>query len=196
MNVIAHRINTINQLKKINTEFGVEVDIRSFNNKLILHHDAFETGEVFEEWLEHYNHNFLILNVKEEGLEDRVLELIYKHKITKYFFLDQSFPFLIKLSKAGNKNTAVRFSEYESIKTVFNLTNYVEWVWIDCFSIFPLNKEIFIELRACGFKLCIVSPELQGRKSTSEIYDIVDYLKENDINIDAVCTKKLSFGKN
>tara|TARA_B100000780_G_scaffold216050_1_gene155373 strand:- start:27 stop:623 length:597 start_codon:yes stop_codon:yes gene_type:complete len=191
MRLIAHRINSISKLKETNTEFGVEIDIRSFNNKLIIHHDAFESGEILDEWLEYYNHNILILNVKEEGLEERILELISKHKITNYFFLDQSFPFLIKLSSAGNKNTAVRFSEYESIKTVLSLSNKVDWVWVDCFSLFPLTKDIFMELKSSGFKICIVSPELQGRNSDSEVAHIVEYLKKNDIEIDAVCSKKV-----
>jgi len=196
MRLIAHRINTINQLKEINTELGVEIDVRSLNNQLILHHDAFELGETLDKWLEYYNHNILILNVKEEGLEERVLELISKHKITNYFFLDQSFPFLIKLSRAGNYNTAVRFSEYESIETVLSLSGKVNWVWVDCFNSFPMNKNDYLKLKQANFKLCIVSPELQGRNNTNEILDLFDFLCKNKIFIDAVCTKKAEVWKN
>ena len=36
---IAHRINTIRQLKDIPKECGVEVDLRDFGDRLILQHE-------------------------------------------------------------------------------------------------------------------------------------------------------------
>ena len=35
MEYIAHRINTIDELLKISKEYGVEVDVRDFNENLI-----------------------------------------------------------------------------------------------------------------------------------------------------------------
>ena len=46
----------------------VQVDIRSKGSQLIIHHDPFSDGEDFEEWINHYKHDTLILNVKEEVL--------------------------------------------------------------------------------------------------------------------------------
>ena len=37
------------------------------------------------------------------------------HNINNYFFLDQSFPFLMKTINSGVKKVALRLSEYESI---------------------------------------------------------------------------------
>ena len=96
MHKILHRINTKELLKNTPIEFGIEVDIRSNNNKLIMHHDPFKDGELFEQWLNYYNHGTIILNVKEEGLEDPILKLMKKYSINNFFFLDQSFPFLRK----------------------------------------------------------------------------------------------------
>ena len=81
MQIISHRINTSTLLKKTPKFFGIEVDIRSNENKLIIHHDPFEKGEDFEEWLKCFNHKTLILNVKEEGLEERLLILMDKYMI-------------------------------------------------------------------------------------------------------------------
>ena len=81
---IAHRINTIEQLKQTPGEYGVEMDLRPFGDKIIIHHDAFKEGEDFEEWLKYYQHALLILNTKAEGMEDRILELMEKHKIENY----------------------------------------------------------------------------------------------------------------
>ena len=56
MIIIAHRRNTLEQLLETNRNYGVEVDIRSLGDKLIMHHDAFEVGESFEDWINFYQH--------------------------------------------------------------------------------------------------------------------------------------------
>ena len=150
MNIIAHRINKIEQLKALPNEYGAEVDIRSKGGQLIIHHDPFSDGEDFEEWVKHYNHDMLILNVKEEGLEARLIKLMNDKEITNYFFLDQSFPFLIKWSKAGERRCAVRVSEYEPIETALVLSKKIDWVWVDCFSKFAsYNKNTFSQATLC-----------------------------------------------
>ncbi|MBT6472144.1 MAG: hypothetical protein HOK52_12925, partial [Candidatus Marinimicrobia bacterium] len=103
MHRILHRVNTKGALLKTPKELGVEVDIRSKGNQLIMHHDPFQDGEDFEDWLGVYEHGILILNVKEEGLEGRLIELMSKYNIDDYFFLDQSFPFLVKTSNDKEK---------------------------------------------------------------------------------------------
>src|SRR3990167_1998804 len=107
MILVSHRRNTIEQLRETPTHYGVEVDIRSEGGRLIIHHDAFAGGEDFERWLDHYRHRLLILNVKEEGLEQRLLALMAAKKIDAFFFLDQSFPFLVKTARAGEKRTEI-----------------------------------------------------------------------------------------
>jgi len=72
-NIIAHRRNTLNQLLASPTKYGIEVDIRSAGDRLIIHHDPFVSGEDFEAWISAYDHGTLILNVKEEGLEARLI---------------------------------------------------------------------------------------------------------------------------
>ena len=74
---IAHRRNTVVELDATPQTLGVEIDIRTRNNSLIVHHDAFAEGELLESWLEHYHHGLLVLNVKEEGLEDRFRRVIF-----------------------------------------------------------------------------------------------------------------------
>ncbi len=188
---IAHRINTSKELKNIPVEFGVEIDIRTCGYDLILHHDPYTDGEKLVNWLKSFQHKFLILNVKEEGLEDQLLKLMKKSKINNFFFLDQSFPFLIKSINDGVKNCAVRLSEYESIYTVLKLSGKVDWVWIDFFSRFPLNRTDINLLKREKFKLCLVSPELQGYSAEKEIPKIINILGEDINKIDAVCSKQI-----
>ena len=190
MKLIAHRRNTIEELKATPIEYGIEVDIRSNDLKLIIHHDPLASGEDFEEWLKYYCHSTLILNVKEEGLEARLIELMKQHHITDYFFLDQSFPFLIKWSKLGERHCAVRVSEFESIETALNLAGKIDWVWVDCFTHFPLTGSDVKRLQEAGFKLCLVSPELQGRPAETEIPLLANLLRQRLIKPEAICTKQ------
>ena len=186
---IRHRRNTEKELAETSTAHGAEIDIRSQGQHLVLHHEPYEAGTRFDSWLENYRHQTLILNVKEEGLEDRVLELMAKHGIEDFFFLDQSFPFLIKTSRTGESRCAVRVSEFETIDTALSLAGKVEWVWIDCFNQFPLDRESATKLKENGFKFCIVSPELQGRMELSDTHEIAMAMKSAGIIPDAICTK-------
>lgn len=195
MNFIYHRRNTIKELKTTPIEYGVEVDIRSSNGQLITHHDPFANGENFEEWIKHYRHGTLILNVKEEGLETRLIELMKQYGLTDYFFLDQSFPFLIKWSMLGERRCAVRISEFESIETALMLAGKIDWVWVDCFTHFPLSENDAKHLQDVGFKLCLVSPELHGRTPEIAITELAKLLAERQIKADAICTKKPEFWK-
>ena len=189
MKLIAHRRNTVVELLATPVQYGVEVDIRSFGERLIIHHDAFVEGEDFILWLDHYRHGMLILNVKEEGLEQRLLDLMKKKGIEDFFFLDQSFPFLIKTAKQSERRCAVRVSEYERIDTALTLAGKIDWVWVDCFTHFPLSGEEAQRLRHAGFKLCLVSPELQQRSALEEIPALRKLLADRGIVADAVCTK-------
>lgn len=190
MKLISHRRNTLVQLNKTPAQYGVEVDIRSHGDRLIIHHDPFVDGELFEAWLAAYRHGTLILNVKEEGLEARLIDLMQRAGIEDYFFLDQSFPFLVKYSELGVHRCAVRVSEFESIQTALTLAGKVDWVWIDSFTQFPLSHDDARKLQEAGFKLCLVSPELQGRDAETEIAQLIQLLQERNIRAEAVCTKR------
>lgn len=190
MKLIAHRRNTIAELRATDRKYGIEVDIRSCGPRLVIHHDAFVDGEDFATWLEAYRHGTLILNVKEEGLEAKLIGLMQSAGIDDYFFLDQSFPFLVKWSRAGERRCAVRVSEFESVATALTLAGKIDWVWVDCFTHFALSGAEAQQLQQAGFKLCLVSPELQGRAAEDEIPALAALLDQRQIRADAVCTKR------
>ncbi|AUP81605.1 hypothetical protein C1H87_11955 [Flavivirga eckloniae] len=188
MEYIAHRINTIKELNELPESFGVEIDLRDdLNGNIYISHDPFVSGELFERYLKAYKHGTMILNVKSERIEGEILCLLKKYNIQKYFFLDSSFPMIYLLSKKGEENIAIRFSEFEGLDTVRAMQGKVKWIWVDCFTKLPLNFKIFKELKSMGYKLCLVSPELQGRES--DILTYKDYLKRERITFDAICTK-------
>ena len=188
---ICHRINKLEELKKIDVNLGVELDIRDDHKtgELILAHDPFVEGENFESYLQFYNHNTLILNIKSERVELECLKLLEKYNINNYFFLDSSFPMINLLNKKFNNNKiASRYSEYECLEFTENIKDLISWIWIDCFTILPLNKEIHERIKLLNKKICIVSPELQGQSEKIAIYK--QQLIDNDIIPDAICCKE------
>ena len=190
MIIVRHRRNLRRELEETPTDLGIEVDIRSQGSELVIHHDPFVVGERFEDWIEAYAHRLLILNVKEEGLEERLLAIMQRRGIEEFFFLDQSFPFLIRTARQGERRCAVRVSEYESVDSALNVSGMVQWVWVDCFTRFPLDGDDARALQAAGMKLCLVSPELQDRTDPSEIEAIRNVLGRAKIMVEAVCTKE------
>ena len=193
MELISHRVNNKAGLETLPEKYGVEIDLRDENGTLILSHDPFSAGELFEDYLKNYRHGTMILNIKSERIEHRVLELINKYQIKSYFFLDSSFPMIFLLSNMGEKNIALRFSEYEGMDTIRAMAGKVTWVWVDCFTQFPLTKGVYDEMKGLGYKLCMVSPELQGREV--DIMRYRDYCLQEGIVFDAICTKEKHFDK-
>ncbi|MCU0431347.1 MAG: hypothetical protein MUF42_15395 [Cytophagaceae bacterium] len=184
---IAHRVNTIAELKNIPTAYGIELDLRDYHDSLVLQHDPMKGGELFENYLEAYKHGTLILNIKSERIEWKVLEMIQAYGIRDYFFLDSSFPMIHAMAQKGERNIALRFSEWEGLDTLEQMRGRVDWVWVDCFTHLPLNAEVANQMRAWGYKICLVSPELQGRDADIECH--AQQLRELQIAPDAICTK-------
>ena len=189
MLIISHRRNTVEQLHSTPTKFGVEIDVRSEAERLILAHDPFSQGTEITEWLTHFRHETLILNVKEEGLEPRLIELMETFQVKDYFFLDQSFPFLLKFARQRISRAAVRISEFESIETARAVQGLVDWVWVDSFKHLSFSATELSELQERGFKLCLVSPELQGREPLAEVMQWRSEFGSAGLLPNAVCTK-------
>ena len=188
MEFISHRVNTVNDLKNTPVEFGVELDLRdNIDGSIYINHDPFVLGESFEDYLREYHHGTMILNIKSERIEYKVLDLLKKYNIEKYFFLDSSFPMIKALTDQGELNIALRYSEFEGIDTIRLMSGRAKWVWVDCFNSFPLEEDIYLKLKNTGYKLCFVSPELQGQPEKIEEY--AGNIKKRNINFDAICTK-------
>lgn len=183
---IAHRINTVAQLRQVPRQYGIEVDLRDRGQRLILQHDPFVDGEDFERLLCEYSHRLIILNIKSERIEPRVLDLLRKYRVLDYFFLDCSFPMIRWLVAQGEHRIAVRFSEFEPAEMAVALAGQVDWLWADCFTRMPFDACTYERLRH-AFKICAVSPELQGRPAEQ----ITSYCAQlRPYPVDAVCTKR------
>tara|TARA_Y100000768_G_scaffold388875_1_gene388159 strand:+ start:5571 stop:6155 length:585 start_codon:yes stop_codon:yes gene_type:complete len=191
MIIVKHRVNNSKELKKININFGVEIDLRSKNKDIYLHHDPFKKGELFSKWIKSFKHKLIVLNVKEEGLEPKILSILKRNNVRNYFFHDQTFSSLIK--NMHKTKVSVRYSEFEGLKKVNKLFNSIKWLWVDNFSEIKIDKKFYYYLKKKKVKICIVSPELVKKSRSKEIKKVISYLKENKFKIDAVCTKNPNF---
>lgn len=197
---IHHRINKIEEMMKTNSLHGIEVDVRYHEDELICEHDPFGHHHLTERSLDQLlskfsNKGILILNLKTEGIERACIDLVLKHGIKRWFFLDMSAPYLVKYAShaiAGTipgftpDNLAVRFSDKEPLEQALALKGAVRWLWVDSFEKFPVTEENYSLIKE-HFKICLVSPELHGHSLIK-----IDEFKKlvTGKEIDAVCTKR------
>ncbi len=188
MEMIAHRINTLDQLRQVPREYGVELDIRDgADGRIYMQHEPFAPGEDFESYLREYRHGTMIVNVKSERIELEAINLLERYAINDFFFLDSSFPMIKLLTDMGEKRIALRYSEYEGMDTLRNMAGEIDWVWVDCFTKMPLTTQDYAELKDLGYKLCLVSPDLVGRDGEIEAYR--REMEQREFTFDAVCCK-------
>lgn len=202
--LITHRVNSLAQLTNCPPNFGVEIDIRNHGSELIVTHDPFDlSGPKLQDWLEAYCHDFLIVNVKEEGLEEPILSLLEMHDVKHYFILDESLPYIRKFALSGLENFAVRYSEIESVETAMNLQTElrkydrsIAWVWCDTFNGLPPVEVDIQALRAVGLKICQVSPELHfvdqpsvWEHKINKFHQQLTNCDQTDVWPDMICTK-------
>lgn len=192
---IAHRINNLEILKKIPIGIGVEFDVRDYKKNLVLSHDPFSNGLSLERFIEKVGDRFLIINIKSEGIESKILKILKENKITKYFFLDSTIPQISRyINSSKTMQFALRFSNYENI--YYNLKNNQKWLWVDTFNSFKLNFKKLRSYYNKGYKLCLVSPELHKKKiNEKNIKFFFQICKKNKVKFHAICDKYYNFKK-
>jgi len=199
--VIRHRVNTIEELRRVHPRYGVEIDIRHDNRTagLYLNHDP-GTGDDFEEYMKVFaeqGDRFVIFNAKETGLETRIIEIAQKLGIEDYFLLDVEFPFIYRAGFGNvpelNGRISIRFSEAEPIEQALLLKGKFGWVWVDTNTRLPLDPESYRKLKDAGFKLALVCPSRWGRPQDIPLF--IEQMKRDGVNIDTVMTAEAYVGQ-
>lgn len=181
-----HRVNTLQELRQLPLDVGVEFDLRSDGDDVLVTHDPFTSGPEMEVFFAEIGPRPCIFNVKCEGIEARVLQAARRHGVEDFFFLDLSVPAAWNLAQLGETRFAVRWSEVEPIDAVLAWQGRAQWVWIDCFTHFPGTLADWQRL-AMHFKLCVVSPELQRHAPTAMLETMAQLAGKP---FDAVCSKQ------
>ncbi|WP_435144737.1 hypothetical protein [Halobaculum sp. P14] len=187
MTVIAHRVNTVEELQALPPEYGVEIDVRAYRDRLVLTHDPYEDAEPLDEYLAAMGDRFVVFNIKESGIEDDVRRLASRHGVSEYFLLDVEFPYIYASTRQSEfSSVAIRFSEAEPLEIALENQGYVDWVWVDTNTMLPLDEETYGALTDAGYRVCLVSPDRWGRPDDIERY--IDELDGYGITLDAVMT--------
>lgn len=176
MEIIAHRGFWLTQdekntekafLRALSNGFGIETDFRDYKGELVISHDIPSGNEMsaddfFKLYSTQNMKTFIALNIKADGLQGKLKELINKYNVQNYFCFDMSIPDTLGYIQS-NLKIATRHSEYEQ---EFPFYTSSDFVWLDCFkSDWFGEKEINQHLNN-NKQVCIVSSELHKRDFT------------------------------
>jgi glycerophosphoryl diester phosphodiesterase len=176
MFILAHRgywkkndeRNTLDALKAaLDNGFGIETDLRDFDGKLVISHNiADKNCPLAESFFTYYSQkNFslpLALNIKADGLQKLLAELIAKYKLKNYFIFDMSIPELI----ASEKEKITFFTRESDVEPFCVRYENARGVWLDSFfQANWLNEEKIKQHLQSGKIVGIISSEIHGRDS-------------------------------
>lgn len=169
--------------------FGTETDIRDFNGELVISHDIASVEclsvDFFFRLYKSINDNLpLALNIKSDGLQIKLLELLNKYDIKNYFVFDMSVPDGLNYLK-NDFNVFTRQSEYELQPSFYE---EAKGVWLDEFKDHWISKEILKEHLGNNKSVCIVSPDLHKRHYLKEWNNYKEYNTEMNFNNWMICT--------
>lgn len=171
--------------------FGTETDIRDLNGELVISHDpptidcqyltVADFFKIYKIWGDGLQ---LALNIKSDGLQRKLMQLIIDFNITNYFVFDMSIPDTIGFIK-NNTKFFTRQSEYEIDPAFYT---QADGVWLDEFNGHWIDDEVIQKHIKNGKKVCIVSPELHKRSYNIEWDNYKNiFLKDSEHKI-SICT--------
>jgi len=168
--------------------FGTETDIRDYKGELVISHDiadekCISVKEMFEIYNKYDDTLPLALNIKADGLQVKLKELLEEHKITNYFVFDMSVPDGLGYIKQSLK-AFTRESEYEKIPSFYDESC---GIWLDEFQGHWITKEVLEKHIKNNKQICIVSPDLHKREYKKEWQHYKKIEKELGLNM-MICT--------
>ena len=188
MEIIAHRglwkipeeKNTLKSLYlALEKGYGVETDVRDLNGKLVISHDMpiAESAIFLEDFLSYYSINgfasTLALNIKSDGLQVKLKQMLAEYAVEKYFVFDMSIPDTYGYLDE-RMITFIRRSEVESY---CNLASCAQGIWLDELRGPWVSKKILLEILEQEKNLCIVSAELHKRDHADQ-WDLIQSVLE------------------
>jgi len=190
MQILSHRgfwkeASEKNKLKAFNNSFslgyGTETDIRDFDGDLVISHDI-PCGEEmrfldFLELAETFNGGTklpLALNIKADGLAQKIYEELSQFPSLDVFFFDMAVPDMLSYFTSGLP-VFTRMSEVEMDPVWIEKS---AGIWLDAFNSEWYCLDLLFKLFASGKKVCLVSPELHGRAHLS-LWESILELKDH-----------------
>lgn len=167
--------------------YGIETDVRDYKGKLVVSHNVSdEKCPLFEDVLRKYREigsdGYLAINIKADGLQDMLIELLSKYKIEKYFVFDMSIPELI-VYRARNINYFTRVSDYETAPV---LLDDAMGVWLDEWEKNWINKDVICQFLSKGKIVAVISSEIHGRDEIA----MWNFIRKIDNDLLLLCTDR------
>jgi hypothetical protein len=145
--------------------YGLETDVRDLNGELVISHDLPDTASAIPvaQLLRYYREggftSTLGLNIKSDGLQDKLFDQLKAHKLKNYFVFDMSIPDTLGYLKR-NLTTFIRRSELEHHP---ELALRSHGIWLDELLAPWIDSRIIVAQAALTNAICIVSGEVHGR---------------------------------
>ncbi len=147
--------------------FGTETDIRDRNGDLVIAHDAASSESIsLTTFFDYYGQHDLLLalNIKADGLQEKLLEYIEEYRLDNYFVFDMSVPDTLLYLKKG-MNVFCRQSEFEPITPLYD---QCKGVWLDAFNGTWYDESVIAGHLSHNKKVAVVSDELHGREHAQQ----------------------------
>jgi hypothetical protein len=171
--------------------FGTETDIRDLNGELVISHDppvseqkCLTAIDFFKLYKSLGDGLQLALNIKSDGLQEKLMKLINEYNITNYFVFDMSIPDTLGYLK-NNTKIFTRQSEYEIDPAFYS---QADGVWMDEFNQNWIEEKNIGNHILNGKKVCIVSPELHKRDFKIEWNKYKNIFLVDSANKISICT--------
>jgi len=148
--------------RSFNLNFGIETDVRDSQNSLVISHDMPKGGEMtLDELLKMAEGRAITfaLNIKADGLAEKIDELLKSHKNKDCFVFDMAIPDMRAYLEVGIP-VFTRMSEIEKTPIWFEKA---KGVWLDSFDYEWYGKNEINNILSENKEVCIVSPELHKR---------------------------------
>ncbi len=171
--------------------FGVETDVRSFEGKLYLSHDAIidprrpARMDDFLQLAKKFPKAPVFLNIKEDGLVTLLSGFREQFDQCQVAFFDMSVPQLVQFAKVfPPSQLSTRFSEFETVPSGLE---WCDWIWVDAFKKDLQGNDVIKLCSSYQKKLAFVSPELHGR-GEKDFWNALRVTKTAENANHAICT--------
>lgn len=169
--------------------FGTELDVRDDRSQLVVSHDIpkgkpLDFRKVLDLRAKYKTSCYLAINIKSDGLQESLKDLLDQYDVKHYFVFDMSVPDALGYLNAGIK-MFTRQSEYEQVPSLYSKA---AGVWMDEFRRHWISADQIRNHVCRGKKVCIVSPELHYRRHLPIWKEYRKVVREADTDQIMICT--------
>lgn len=151
-------------IRSFDAGFGTETDFRDLDGQLVIAHDPPRAGamsaETFFALHEARDPGLpLALNVKADGLQGMIADLLPRFAVPDAFVFDMSIPDMLSWFKVG----VPVFTRHSDVEPEPLLAERCAGIWLDGFRSDWWDMDTIGRHLDAGLRVCIVSPDLHGR---------------------------------